>query len=115
MPQQDNQSQAIRNLQTYLRQLSYFDPSIPPPPVDGIFESDTERALRAFQTSRGLTPTGVADQPVWELLYATYRASLAEQASALPMMIFPDLPRNQEYGPGSRGFVVAAAGQSFLS
>ncbi len=109
MPQYDNQAEAIRNLQTYLRQLSYFDPSIPPPPVDGIFASDTTNALRAFQASRGMEQTGVADQLVWELLYAAYRASLAEQSSSLPMSLFPDLPRNQEYGPGAQGFVIAAA------
>ena len=40
-----NQTQAIMNLQRYLRQLSYDDTRIPPVPVDGVFGTTTCRAL----------------------------------------------------------------------
>jgi len=57
-----NQAPAVENLQRYLRQLSYDQPEIPAPPIDGIFESQTEEALRQFQRSRGLPVTGSADR-----------------------------------------------------
>ena len=62
MPEFETQAQAIQNLQTYLRQLSYHDQSIKAPPIDGIFDTDTKQSLMDFQASRGLPPTGVADQ-----------------------------------------------------
>ena len=108
MPQYANEAEAIRNLQTYLRQLSYHDASISPPPVDGIFDTDTQKSLTEFQISRGLAPTGIADQAVWELLYALYRASLAENTAPLKMDVFPSHPKNMEYGPGAQGFAVSA-------
>lgn len=108
MPQYKNEAQAIRNLQTYLRQLSYHDSSITAPPIDGIFDTDTEKSLMEFQRSRGLSPTGVADQAVFELLYAIYRASLAEHSAPLRMTVFPALPENMKYSEGAEGFPVAA-------
>lgn len=108
MPQSTNERTAIRNLQTYLRQLSYHNPAISNPPIDGIFDTATQNALREFQQAYGLPVTGIADQAVWELLYAIYRSSRAENNTPLKMDIFPRLPQNMEYGPGAQGFVVAA-------
>lgn len=109
MPQYLNESEAIRNLQTYLRQLSYHTSGITAPPIDGIFDSDTQKSLTEFQRSRGLNPTGVADQETFEILYALYRSSLAEHSAPLKMAVFPPLPENMEYGPSAQGFTVAAA------
>ena len=108
MPQHETEAQAIRNLQTYLRQLSYHDASITAPPIDGIFDTDTQKSLMEFQTSHGLSPTGVADQAVFELLYAIYRASLAEHSAPLRLSVFPPFPENMRYTEGSQGFPVAA-------
>ena len=44
-----NQATAVENLQRYLRRLSFDDPRIPRVPVDGIFDTVTEDATRAFQ------------------------------------------------------------------
>ena len=57
-----NEKEAIRNVQRYLRQLSYTDADIPPVPIDGIFGEATENSLIAFQTKNGLSPSGVADR-----------------------------------------------------
>lgn len=108
MPEYDTQAQAIQNLQTYLRQLSYHDASITAPPIDGVFDTATRQSLMDFQTSRQLPPTGIADQALWELLYATYRTSLAENTPPVRMEIFPLIPLNTEYKKGDRGFVIAA-------
>ena len=108
MTQRDNEAQAIRNLQTYLRQLSYHDASITAPPIDGIYDRDTSQAIRDFQRSQSLPQTGIADQALWELLYANYRRSLAENAPAIKVDLFPPLPRDQAYAPGAVGFLIAA-------
>ena len=108
MPNYETEPQAIQNLQTYLRQLSYHDEAIKAPPIDGIFDSDTQQSLMDFQASRGLPQTGVADQALWELLYATYRTSIAENSPPVRMEIFPLLPLNAQFGLGDRGFVIAA-------
>lgn len=89
MPQYENEAPAVRNLQRYLRQLSYHDPTITPPPIDGIFERDTERALRDFQRSQGFPETGSADRATWERLYERYRASLTEHTPARAVYFFP--------------------------
>lgn len=89
MPQYPNEAQAIENLQRYLRQLSYSDPSITPPPIDGILERDTTQALRDFQRTRGMPETGVADRDTWEQLYDAYRASLVQNAPPRAVSFFP--------------------------
>lgn len=108
MPEFETQAQAIENLQTYLRQLSYHDKTIKAPPIDGVFDTDTKQSLMDFQTSKGLSPTGIADQALWELLYATYRTSIAQNSPPVRMEIFPLLPLDEEFKQGDRGFVVTA-------
>lgn len=98
---------AVRNLQRYLRQLSYHEP-LTAPPIDGIFERDTENALREFQSSRGLPVTGIADETTWNTLYAAYRVSLAENTAPQSISVFPRFPKGFRMGEGSTGFVVAA-------
>ena len=89
MQPHENERTAILNLQRYLRQLSYHDPTITPPPIDGIFERDTARALREFQRSQGFPETGSADRATWERLYELYRASLTEHTPARAVSFFP--------------------------
>ncbi|MBQ7335440.1 MAG: peptidoglycan-binding protein [Clostridia bacterium] len=108
MPNHPNESAAIENLQRYLRQLSYHEPSITAPPIDGIFESDTRKSLREFQASRRLPVTGEADRQTWERLYAAYRASVAENAPPRQMSIFPFVRQTIEIQLGNSGFAVAA-------
>ena len=89
MPQHPNEALAVENLQRYLRQLSYHIPTITSPPIDGIFASDTQKALREFQEWQSLPSTGIADRDTWEALYAAYRASLGENAPARAISFFP--------------------------
>ena len=108
MTDHQNYSSAVRNLQRYLRQLSYDDTGITAPPVDGIFESDTEQSLRDFQRTQGLAQTGTADALTWELLYAAYRASLANRTLPQSLDIFPRMPMGYRMRSGSCGFTVTA-------
>ena len=100
-----NQQEAVRNLQRYLRQL-YFSENLPETPVDGVFDDATEASLRAFQRSRGLPETGVADQKTWELLFDAYRAALPLAALPVGVDLFPIYPQGAVLAMGSQGFAV---------
>lgn len=107
MPQHQNESEAIRNLQRYLRQLSYHEPLILAPPIDGIFESDTRRSLQNFQSLYGLPETGVADRETWDVLYAAYRTSITENTPPRAISVFPFLsPEDTRLTLGSNAFSV---------
>lgn len=100
--------EAITNTQKYLRQLSYHDADIPPVPIDGIFDSETRRALIAFQRKNGLSPTGRVDRATWELLKARYGESLAQNSPPAKLDIFPRTPPDYYVTEGDVGFVVNA-------
>lgn len=57
----------VTNLQSRLKSLGFYNGSI-----DGIFGPITESAVKAYQTSIGLSPTGIVDSNTWNaLLYNT--------------------------------------------
>ena len=106
MAERPNEAESIANLQRYLRQLGYFDPDIPFAPIDGIFESDTQAALTAFQQKNGLPPTGTADRDTWDVLFREYNKSMNEQAVPEPVFFFPRYPIGYDVGTGDDGMVV---------
>ena len=103
----ENEREAVRNLQRYLRQLSYFNEAIIEPPIDGIFGSDTEEALRAFQTLAGLPPTGRADRETFERLFAAYIDSQNERRAPARIAHFPQIPENYTVEMGETQFLVS--------
>ena len=103
-----NHAAATRDVQRYLRQLSFDEPTIPPPPIDGIFDTRTSDAVRQFQRLKGLEPSGIVDTDTWDLLYVDYRASLAANTPARMIAVFPPTPPEYVLGLGSVGFAVTA-------
>ena len=106
MTRYENEAQATANLQRYLRQLSYHHPEITPPPIDGIFDSDTERSLREFQAMQGLPITGRADRRTWDELYSMYRASVAENEPPRTVAILPFVAGEILLEKGDEGFTI---------
>lgn len=102
-----NEEQAIRNLQRYLRQLSYFNEDIEPIAINGIWNEETQNALLTFQHLNGLSPTGVADEQTWNLLFSQYTNALRENSEPSRVPFFPRLPKDESIGLGDRGFIVA--------
>ena len=103
-----NYSPAGANLQRYLRQLAYHTPEIPQVPVDGIFESATRDALRAYQGYVGLPVTGEADRATWERLYADYLDSVEFYSPPTSVALFHRSPAGYYMDAGAVGIDVAA-------
>ena len=101
-----NEATAVENLQRYLRQLSYHE-SITPPPIDGVFEAKTAKALEEFQSLYGLPVTGVATQRTWDALYNAYRASLTAGTPPRAVLILPSSVRSAPLSEGSTLFAVS--------
>lgn len=63
---------SIRLIQYYLSVISGFYPTIPRATITGIFDEQTENAVKAFQRTFNLTPDGVVGRGTWNVLYDTY-------------------------------------------
>ena len=103
-----NENEAITNLQTYLRQLSYFDSDINSPPIDGIYEAETERSLRDFQNKYGIPETGIADKLTWDMLYSAYLRSVKQNTPPEKITLFPVFQTDYELGLNDSWFLVDA-------
>lgn len=101
-----NEQEAIRNLQRYLRQLSYVNPNIPAPPIDGIYDTATREAVIAFQREERLPPTGVVDTATWELLFKRYEESLRREGAPVPLAQFPRISPGYALREGDENFLV---------
>jgi peptidoglycan hydrolase-like protein with peptidoglycan-binding domain len=64
---------AILFIQEMLSFISQSTPQIPRIHANGIYDEATEIAVKAFQSTFGLEPTGVVDDKTWDLLNNVYR------------------------------------------
>lgn len=101
------ETQAILNLQRYLRQLSRFDADIPSVDEDGIFGEQTRASLEAFQRKYGLPVTGTADPETWATLFNEYLSSVEARTRPDPVYIFPRYPADFSVGRGDENIYVA--------
>ena len=106
---QYNERDAVRNLQRYLRQISYTDLEIPPVPIDGIFGEATTASLTAFQRKNGLSQSGVADRESWDALYKSYLESVKRFTPPRGFSPFPRVPEGYALSMGEVGFAVSCA------
>lgn len=90
MPAPNNLNDAIRNLQTYLREISFYDSSIPRVPIDGLYDTDTQEAVREFQRTRGLNVTGNVDKDTWDAIFDEYLTLKRENTRERQDSFFPD-------------------------
>ena len=104
---QNNEREAVRNIQRYLRRLSYTDPSIPPVLIDGIFGEATRESLIAFQRMNGLNGSGVADRESWDMLYKSYLAAVDRYTPPSGFSVFPRVPKDYAIGMGEVSFAVS--------
>ncbi len=62
----------IRNLQTFLREISYYYHTVPPVIPDGIFGNQTKNAVIGFQSTFELPLTGEVDNETWDKIILVY-------------------------------------------
>ena len=107
MDQPITRPNAIRNLQRYLRRLSFDDPDMPRVPIDGIFDTATEDAVKAFQERYGITPSGRADRETWDRIYDAFlRAERASDRTPVTNF-FPLYPEGYEITRGEQSLTVS--------
>ena len=77
----------VHNLQRMLRTALSDDGLV----IDGIFGKETEDALRRFQKSQDMEPTGVADENTWVVLKRAYdhERVLFDKAEPLQIVLQP--------------------------
>lgn len=97
---------AIRDIQTYLRHLSFHSDGIGDVPIDGIWDSATKYALIEFQKSMGLEPTGTVDRATHELLRREYDRSVALNSPPARLDLFPRSPLGYVLSEGDTGILV---------
>lgn len=105
--------QGVRILQYYLSYLSSFNAAIPRIAADGSYGPATERAVRAFQTAYGLTPSGTVDALTWDRLQDAYRGIVSAVPPVYTEGSFPPFP-GTILGVGSEGDDVRAL-QEYLN
>lgn len=89
MYQAEERSEAIRHIQTYLREIQIAEGKTVTVPIDGIYDSATKRAVEEFQREHGLPQSGEVDRRTYHKLYEAYRVAEFENSEPLPLYVFP--------------------------
>ncbi len=85
-------AEAVRTVQYYLSFISFFFEIIDFVPLTGIFDAETERAVRAFQETYGLTVDGIVGRQTWNKLTSVYNdivSSLPADYQTVLGTVFP--------------------------
>ena len=82
----DNETEPVREIQTYLLEVAYADDRIPKVTIDGHYGDTTRDAVKAFQETEGITETGIVDSETWVLLHSRHSAAQTArmEGSAFP-------------------------------
>ena len=100
MNQPLNLQDAILNLQRYLRTISFIDSRITRVPLDGLFDTQTQRAVSEYQRTRGLEDTGIVDKNTWDTLFEEYMLVTASNDRSKGVNLFPETPEDYEAALG---------------
>lgn len=90
MSGQNNLGRPIYHLQVMLRELSYYDASIPRLVPDGRFGNETLAAVLRFQRGAGLPDTGKVDNATWDSMVLAYAKVRKDLQIPLRTNGFPD-------------------------
>lgn len=98
---------AIRNLQRYLKQLSYFYPLlIKNIIITGVYDTNTRDAVTNMQRVFGVNANGIVDKLTWDMIFANYLQSINENSSTNGIFPFYDKPSDYEIKIGSNSQLV---------
>ena len=102
-----NLQDAILNLQRYLRAISFIDSRITRVPVDGLFDSDTQRAVSEYQQTRGIPETGIVDKNTWDRIFDEYQTITQNQDRTPAVNFFPTVPEKYEAALGEESTFIS--------
>ena len=97
---------AIRDIQTYLRHLSFHSDTIGDVPIDGIWDSATRDALIEFQKNMGIESTGTVDRETYDILKREYDRSVALNSPPARLDLFPRSPAGYALSSKDTGILV---------
>ena len=64
--------QPVRNLQNFLRVISYHYNTVSAVVPDGIYSDQTYQSVKSFQKTFGLPETGIVNQETWDKIISIY-------------------------------------------
>lgn len=79
----------IRNLQNFLRSISYYYNTVPAVVPDGIFSPQTRQAVTGFQKTFNLPNTGIVDFETWEKIILIFNKIFEYEKETLSPNVFP--------------------------
>lgn len=103
-PEESFVGQPIRSLQTMLRTIGKIEPGLITPEADGVYSNQTARSVASFQKSRGIKPTGVADQNTWDAVVRAFGPAKVETDKAQPIQV--TLNPGQTIEPGEEHHLI---------
>ena len=86
--QNDTSSNAVRQIQEFLRLIQIYSGDAVTVPSDGIYNETTAKAVREFQKSNGLSVTGTVNKKTHDALYEKALEAEFEMSEPLPIYIF---------------------------
>ena len=93
----------IRQIQTMLREISFFDEDIERIIPDGIYGEGTASSVRSFQRKNNLYETGEVDNDTWDKIVEVYEKTLDDNKREVVVRIIDE------------GDIPITVGQSALS
>jgi peptidoglycan hydrolase-like protein with peptidoglycan-binding domain len=98
---------AVKNLQRYIKQLSFFYPLlIKDIIITGVYDNNTRDAVTNLQKAFGIRATGMVDKITWDTVFEKYIQSLNENSSVGGILPFYDKPSSFEITLGDRSQIV---------
>lgn len=71
-------------IQEMLSYISLVIPIIPYIEANGVLDASTQQAVRTFQSTQGIEPTGIIDEETWNSIVEVYRQQRFGTVSGLP-------------------------------
>ena len=100
-------SDAVSNLQRYLRRIELEEKYSSAVPIDGIYGSATRSAVSLFQRRNGIPVTGIVNKETWDAIFSQYERLIRERDTRLYPDPFPKTPENHETELGERSAFVS--------
>lgn len=105
----------IRQIQTMLREISFYDEDIERVIPDGIYGNGTEESVRSFQRKYNLYETGEVDNDTWDKIIEVYDKTHRENKRSVCIKVIDETAIPIKVGDASASLYVIQAMMLALS